>query len=373
MSESRPYSMVAERSSGRRPCMAASLFRRFSMSSDKLCHHKVEKEDSVQATAQDAHFSGSKDHIMSVSDIALDKEERRIRKRRQRILKKLEEKSERRKTELSTAPGQRVFGLPNKVKPVSLFIRIGSLGSEEDRVPLEYYTAEDSSGSDGPGFGRHEPHPAAQQMRELFQKIENGSLSRTMFSEPESMYQGEGILAQFEDERKRPSSIILPRQSALKKGNQEDISKRRRSLRFLDPKDQKLYMAISHKDFLNSLSKDPTIDELIPSVEQLSFDADNNEEPTRHVRRLSSPPPPPISLERGDLADLADTERATNSDWNITEESELEGIRDIRYNLKRMPIFPRDFTSGESSDISGCEGDMEDKENRTRRGGVSAM
>jgi len=207
-------------------------------------------------------------------------------------------------------------------------------------------------------------------MRELFQKIENGSMARTMFSEPEPMYQAEGILAQFEEERKRPSSIILPRQSALKKNNsQEAISKRPRSLRFLDPKDQKLYMAVSHKDFLNSL-REPTIDELIPAVEQLEFDQNDSEKAIKSFRRLSSPPPS-IPVERGDLAD---NERTFYSDWNINEESDLEGIRDMRYNLKSMPIFPtRDFTSGESSDISGCEGDLEDKENRTRRGSVSTL
>lgn len=185
-----------------------------------------------------------------------DPENERVRRRRQRRLQKLEQatmKKERAKSSQDHPP--RVFSLPGRLKTTSLFIRIGSMDSDSDPVPLEHYQY-NAEGSNGVIVEEEEaanpdqlcPHPEALRTVKLFH-LDELTTDLPIHSENNSSKNKPDI-------NRRPHSMVLPLPSALKKPDSVKKKGRPRSLRFLDPKDQKLYMAISHGTLSDEANED---------------------------------------------------------------------------------------------------------------------
>lgn len=365
-----------------------------------------------------------------------------VRRRRQRRIKKLEHQEElqKQKSKLTTTPGERIFPLPSKVRPISLFIRMGSLPSEQEPVPLEYYGASDEGEAEErmppvstAAAAMLAPHPAALQTKQLFHLGEgfataSSTQTKTIKGRPRTMPLN--LPVHTTRLPKRPFSIQIPPVTSVsstlnEEANDVDGRKRPRSLRFLDPRDQKLYAAISHKDFLAQLRhqaeectlrrflEDVTIadtedavpyghdqrddqaggaEEEVDDLNSAEPATNNNGEedslrlttrPSQGNARLLSPSRLCASSAPPTLTDTTvDTERSNPQDWTL---SEAIGGDDIlprppppRYigNFARpqsMPIFPKEVFSLESSDVSGCEADAEERHRpiTNRRGSVA--
>lgn len=376
--------------------------------------------------------------VAQASDVT-DRDEM-VRRRRQRRIRKLEHQDElqKQKSKLLTTPGERIFPLPSKVRPISLFIRMGSLPSEQEPVPLEYYGASDEGEEDkslpltlsAAAATTVTPHPAALQTRQLFHLGEGFATAsprqaKAIHGRPRTM----PVILPFHSTAlpKRPFSIQIPPMtsisSALKKDADDvDGRKRPRSLRFLDPGDQKLYAAISHEVFLAQLrhrAEERTLrrslgdvsiadsdDDILGVTERKVNYLDSTETTARTAASstddsggdtLGSAPRPPqekthlLSLDRlctssapPTLTDsMMDTEGSNPQDWAL---SEAIGDNDVlqrapppRFigNFSRtqsMPIFPKESFSLESSDTSGCEADAEERHRSIiteRRGSVA--
>lgn len=203
------------------------------------------------------------------------KQELARRRRRQKKLKKLEqlqEKRERKTREIKTTPGRRIFHLPGRVRPISLFIRLGSLNSDQDIIPIEFF---DLMSPDEESPECPDPHPAALAIRNIFHLDDRRS------EEYEMGYGREGEQTPRENRTEgrmsvrrahhlpRPSSVQFPLASALKKPAIEGTPKRPKSLRILDPRDMKLYEAVAHR----MVPTDGTLDT-------------NEEKLPQHMRRL---------------------------------------------------------------------------------------
>lgn len=177
------------------------------------------------------------------------RQERAIRKRRQRKLKKLEQRQERldRKTgHFQSPPGQRIYALPGRIKPLSLFIRMGELDSEQAFIPQEFYDPDMSQDEDE----GHTPHPAALATRSLFHLGEPAGENRTFTPAEEGQHAQNG--GRTPSGSHRPFSVQFPLQSAMRRRSDDGSARRRpKSLRFLDPRDMKTYEAGPHA------SKDP--------------------------------------------------------------------------------------------------------------------
>lgn len=171
----------------------------------------------------------------------LELEMRKKRKKRMRKLEKSQEKKEKKTNRLiETTPGRRIYQLPNRIRPVSLFVRIGAVNTDEDYIQQEYYDLISSES----GAESISPHPAAVEMRDLFHLIEERSPKVANLDE----YADE-LGNKVPKMRPRPQSVQFPLVSAMKKtsnGVASTSEVKRKSLRFLDPKDMKLYEAISH-------------------------------------------------------------------------------------------------------------------------------
>jgi hypothetical protein len=315
------------------------------------------------------------------------KKEAADRKRRQRRLKKLEKRQEKidhKSRQLQTIPGQRIFALPKRVHPVSLFIRMGSLRSEQDVIPLEYYDLQssESSGEETAYFGVT-PHPEALITRSMIH-LEEGT---TPITEEESIEtESDKIVASTRrsDDYKRPNSIQLPLQSALKRTDSKGaVSRRPRSLRFLDPKDQKLYEAVSHSDFLRHMHTPGTRDDIGRSLSRLNIVGARDD--TSHRVLISSAdegidlPVSALVVPSRDSSPAPDSDAASHADAELTERSAVDwdptmeiDTPTLRHSTKSMPILLREATSGESSDISGYEADLEEKCIHHRRGSTTA-
>ncbi|PJF17251.1 hypothetical protein PSACC_02932 [Paramicrosporidium saccamoebae] len=309
---------------------------------------------------------------------ALSKTELAERKKRQRRLKKLEswQEKERDKTKsLVTPPGQRIFQLPHRVRPLSLFIRIGSLESDQDVIPQEYYDLlpEEDDTDEEQGMI---PHPEVLATRSLFH-LEPGLTANEDMSEtnPQDM---EGRRSGSRRSTKRPNSIHLPLQSAMKKPD-TGAKKRPLSLRFLDPKDQKLYLAIQRHSN-NDLKEDPRESELRSSIDRLrlgepAFDPPPTSGPSTVATSSADESPLVVPIvasvkacnlespdSQGDQGFSADAELTETNfeDWD-PDSVELSPRSTNNVNGKHRHTYPRDVTSGESSDISGYEADYDEK------------
>lgn len=183
------------------------------------------------------------------------KQELALRRRRQRKLKKLEqmqEKQERKTREIKTIPGNRIYQLPGRVRPISLFIRLGSLNNDQEVIPIEFFDLMSSSDVDSGDYPN--PHPAALAIRSIFhlddpdldeeEEEETDEVTESKTAAPGSGSDGKGSRRTC---LRRPISVHFPLPSALKKPTLEGPPKRPKSLRILDPRDQKLYEAVAHK------------------------------------------------------------------------------------------------------------------------------
>lgn len=373
-----------------------------------------------------------------------------MRRRRQRRVKRLERQEELRrpKSKLVTTPGERIFPLPSQVRPISLFIRMGSLNSEQDPVPLEYYGVSDEEDNSVPAAPVAEgatlvPHPEALRTRQIFHVGEGfATASPTQSKVHQGRHRTMSPIIPIRSTAlpRRPFSIQIPLPTSTVStlngdGGDSNGRKRPRSLRFLDPKDQTLYAAISHGDFLTQLGQTEE-HALRRSLEVVSItDAvgvplrepirrgdgaqlDSRPSDSRQLRSgkevlatpgnaggmipatdgdegavrsaaslpksilsppltrpyLSSAPPAPTDS-------MADTERSNVQDWAASETigseefpSALPLQRTSCFSRPRsMPILPKEHSSLEASDVSGCEADSEERHRIiiNRRGGMA--
>jgi hypothetical protein len=261
------------------------------------------------------------------------------------------------------------------VRPLSLFIRIGSLESDQDIIPQEYYDLLPEE-NDTEEEQEIIPHPEVLATRSLFH-LEPGLSGDKDISETNTR-DTEGRRSGSRRSTKRPNSIHLPLQSAMKKPDTR-ANKRPLSLRFLDPKDQKLYLAIQHNSNTD-LKEDPRESELRSSIDRLRLeDSVFDSQPASRTSALTgssadeSPLVTPIEAavkvcnlespdsqgEHGFSADAELTE-ANFEDWDPGS-VELSPRSTHNINGKGRRTYPRDVTSGESSDISGYEADYDEK------------
>ncbi len=318
-----------------------------------------------ERTAPNSDDGSSKQRANEAGSVDGQKKKEETRRlRRQRRLRQLEHRAQcnERKKRLHTIPGERVYPIPHQLKPISLFIRMGSLASEHENVPLEYYGASDEDSSID--VGTTQPHPAAVQTIRMFHLQESYPFSPTNFALGDT---GAEVTQESLEEfnriaqtRRRPHSISMPLAgSAMKKDLDKGDSKRPRSLRFLDPKDQKLYLAVSHRKFLSDLHMEITNDQMSTSLDKMHLDPqpDNRDFATPLAKKVTDP------------GILADCERSGN-EWS-KDDSDYDATLRVPRNLEQrnrdQPIAIKgdSQTSTESSDVSGCEADNEGRQGRT--------
>ena len=135
-----------------------------------------------------------------------DKNQHRRRQKRLRKLEKAEEEQRRNTRILEVQSSQRIYSIPPKTRPVSLFVRMGSVQDEDSDIPLEYLSL---------GYSEEEEEESRRDTTESI------STSKSPNGSP----------------RIRPSSISIPAKIIAK----DEKGRRPRSLRILDPQDNKIY------------------------------------------------------------------------------------------------------------------------------------